>query len=49
MKPYFFFICASIVLLASCAQKPVELLAPCTWEKRSQCGKIVPISHQEQL
>jgi hypothetical protein len=34
--------------LSSCSA-PKEIRAPCNWEQRQACGKIVPLSHQEQL
>lgn len=37
------------VFLTGCNHAPQELLAPCSWEHRSNCGKPIVISHQDQL
>jgi hypothetical protein len=48
-KILYLLLTCSLVALASCAGKPSETLAPCTWENRGNCGKMIPMSHQEQL
>lgn len=42
-------ILATILLMTSCSQAPKELLAPCGWDYRSSCGKVIALSHQDQL
>lgn len=37
------------LILVGCTNAPDELLAPCSWEHRSNCGKSMVISHQDQL
>jgi hypothetical protein len=39
----------TILLLTACSSSPKELLAPCDWDHRSHCGKVVAMSHQDQL
>jgi len=45
----FFLLNCIFMILCGCSNKPKELLAPCSWDHRRDCGSIIAISHQDQL